>query len=1351
MNRFIRITFMHPTFLKYLLAPALMLYSLNFYPVELNFKYYKAENGLSSNTVYTVLQDSKGFMWFGTENGLNRFDGYRFTVYQHIPRSAQSLINNYVYALAEDEDEQLWIGTERGVCSFDLNKKLFTPLALTTDLGISVDGRIQSLLYDRGRLWIASARQGVFVMENEQLRLHSFEEFKIDTTTTIWVNALYKDRENTFWASVDNTQHQIYRFDVSKAQFVPAFPGMPIEEQRQLRSYSMLEDTFGILWFGTWTNGLIGVEKREGTIIGKYLDTPGKDRILHIHQITEYEPGLLLIGSNDGLTSFRVSPASGNRLDQHFTEPKLSNRFVYPIYKDAEGGLWIGTYYGGINYASPNRNYFTSYQHIKHENSISGNVVSCFCEDKRGNIWIGTEDGGLNEMNSSNGLIRSYSQHDNGNGLSFENVHALCIVGNELWIGTYAGGLNVMNLDTRQIRHYYADANNANSLDANNIYSIYRDERGNIWVGTSSGINRYQPESDNFIRERILNEFVMDIIQRGKHIWFATINRGLQRFNLETGEWKEYRFEAANKQSLLSNDVITLCVDDHQQLWIGTNNGLCRYDTENDTFIDEEVMLPGNYICKIFSDNGLLWITTLKGLISYDPATREYRQFNQSDGLLSDLFTPNSGLKSASGRIYVGTPNGFNAFYPRQLVRNEYKPNIEITGFQLFNKPAQLEEYLKNDSQEKSRLVLAHYNNSFSFEFTALSFFSPEKNRYAFMLENFDKEWNNVGNNRMATYTNIPPGNYLFRVRASNNDGIWSDHDYVLPVVIKPPIWWNSWSVSIYTLLSMGMLMYLFYWLRQKERRKHEEMIRKIRDEKERETYRSQIEFFTNVAHEIRTPLSLIIAPLEQVMVHSELLPESTWSELVTMRSNSERLLTLVNQLLDFSKIEKGGVPITLSPENIDRLLTNTYQRFLPLIEQKKIRFDYLSDVTDLVIMTDQENLTKAVSNLLSNAMKYTRDKICLELDTHSHPGHYLITVRDNGTGLPPDEEKNIFNPFYQVAGQHKSGTGLGLFLVKSIVQALQGKIEVSNNPGEGLSICLMLPLIRETGEELLTQKKQPQERFSHTPVTDKAFDEAICHDNEEEKQSLLLVEDDEEMLSFISRQLMSNYLVYTAKDGNEGITVLENQEVDIIITDLMMPGMDGITFCKAVKNSYLWSHIPIIMLTAKTNVESKVDAFDTGADAYLEKPFHINYLMSRIRNLLESRKMLFHKFTQTPYASLKSIAGNEADEQFLININEIIERNMENPDFSVNILASEAGVSISGLFSRIKQITDVTPNRLIQSMRLKKAAELLYEGKYRVNEVCYMVGFNNPSYFAKCFQKQFGKLPRDYVSEAVQ
>ncbi len=1325
---------------------------LKSFSIELNFKYYKVEDGLSSNTVYAVLQDSRGFMWFGTENGLNRFDGYTFTAYRNTPRNENSLINNYVYCLIEDGDQTLWIGTERGVCTFDLGKDGFNPFILKTEKGIPVSGRIQNLVPDNGKIWITSARQGVFVYENNKLSLHSFDEFKTNPDEQIWVTGIYKDKENIIWASVDNTGHQIYRFNKESGKFTPGFPDMCFDEQKQLRAYSMLEDTFGTLWFGTWTNGLIAVDKHKGIITERHLHIPGKDRILHIHQLTEYDPGTILIGSNDGLTSFKISPIAGNRPDQHFREPMLSNCFVYPIYKDNEGGLWIGTYYGGINYASPNRNYFTGYTYIKHENSVTGNVVSCFCEDPSGNIWIGTEDGGLNELNVKTGKFHAYSYKDKTNGLSFDNVHALLIDNNNLWIGTYTGGLNVMDLHTKKIKHYVSDHADKNTLDANNIYSIYRDSLANIWIGTSSGINLYNRQSDNFTRARHLNEIVMDILQTGNHIWFATINRGLQKFDLESGQWTEYLFESDNKNSLISNDVICLGTDEKQQLWIGTNHGLCRYDAENDIFIDEKVEFQSNYICKVFAENGNLWITTLKGLISYTPSTRQHRQFTKSDGLLSDLFTPNSGFKTSSGKIYLGTPNGFNTFYPKQLNKNTHIPTIEITDFQLFNKPTDINNFLSRNKQNRPVLMLTHNKNSFSFEFTALSFFAPEKNQYSFMLEGFDKNWNNTGKERRATYTNIPPGNYVFRIKASNNDGIWNNEGYALRMIIKPPLWWNGWSITFYILLVITGIIYLFHFLREKDKRKNEEKIVRIRSEQEKEMYRSKIEFFTNVAHEIRTPLSLIIAPLEQVIEASDAMPDAIKENLDIMRSNSQRLLTLVNQLLDFSKIEKRGIQISLSNQNIYLLVSKIYQRFKPFIEHKHILFEYICNDTFFETMTDAENLTKVVSNLLSNASKYTTDHILLKLNAHLSADYYEISVKDNGAGLSESETEHIFKPFYQAPGQYNSGTGLGLFLVKSIVDALDGKIELINNPGESFSISVVLPKINRQVEYPLPGEYSTETQMSSGIEPESCDSGNVCCDSgNDEKPSLLIVEDDKDMQAFIRKQFLNNYLVYTANDGNEGIDILENHPIDIIVTDMMMPNMDGITFCKTVKQNFLWSHIPVIMLTARTNVGSKIEAFETGADAYLDKPFHISYLSARIRNLLESRRLLFQKFSRTPYASLKSIAGNKTDEDFLVKLNEIIEKNIENSDFSIDNLAKEIGISSSGLFAKIKQISGVTPNRLILSMRLKKAAELLNERRYRVNEVCYRVGFNNPSYFAKCFQKQFGKLPKDFTDHDTE
>lgn len=1324
----------------------IILTSIDVYAIDLNFKNYKAEDGLSSNTIYAVLQDSRGFMWFGTEDGLNRFDGYEFISYRNTPRNSNSLINNYVYCLAEDNHQNIWIGTERGVCTLNYITNSFSEVTQTTSDGVAITERIQNLIFDNDKIWIASSRQGVFVVDDDKMILHSFNEFRENIRETIWVSTIYKDKENTIWALVSNTKHEIYRYDTNSNSFIPAFIQMRPEERRSLGGYTMLQDSYGTLWFGTWSNGLIAVDKSSSKIIGRYLNNAGKDKISHIHQLTEYNPGTILIGSNYGLTSFKSSPSGKGRCDQQLVEPDISNRFVYPIYKDREGGLWVGTFYGGINYASPNRNYLTGYSHVKYENSITGNVVSTFCEDKAGNIWIGTEDGGLNKFEPKTGKFTAFNNLGKNSSGSFDNIHALLIDNNNLWIGTYSDGLYIMHLDNNSIKHYLSYENDTTTIDTDNIYSLTHDKNNNIWIGTTKGISRYDRSTDSFTRVLELNEIVMDIKNIDNTLWFATINKGLYRYDTQANKWINYQFDKNNSNSIISNDIITLCVDQNQQLWVGTNNGLCRYYAKNDIFIDEEVPFPSNYICKIFADDDNLWITTLKGLICYTPSTKHYRQFNKSDGLLSDLFTPNSGFRASSGRIYIGTPNGFNTFIPQQLVENSITPSIEVTNFQLFNKKADINKFASSSSENINSITLAHNQNSFSFEFTALSFFAPEKNRYKFMLEGFDKDWLNPGIERKATYTNIPAGQYLFRIMASNNDGVWNEDGYTLEINVKPPFWWTWWSISLYIIAVVSGIGYLFYYYRQRDNKRNEERINKLKSDQEREANESKIEFFTNVAHEIRTPLSLIIAPLGKVMGASQVLPTDIKENLNIMKNNSNRLLTLVNQLLDFSKIERRGIQVSLSQINIHELLNNTYNRFKPTIEQNHIQFVFNADDSNFEAVTDPENITKLISNLLSNASKYTKNHIKLRLNTNYSDENYEISVTDNGPGLPLEEEERIFKPFYQVAGQHKSGTGIGLYLVRSIVDALNGKLKVVNQPGSSFSISVVLPKNVKAAENTPMQRhvSEPQVESEEIVIETNTISEPIDYENK--NKSLLIVEDNKELQTFIKNHFTTDYTVYTANDGQEGITVLENHEIDVIISDVMMPNMDGTEFCNTVKNNFLWSHIPIIMLTAKADVNSKIEAFETGADAYIEKPFNMSYLSTRIRNLIENRRLLFQKFTQTPHASLKSIAGNKVDEEFLVKINEIIERNIDNPDFQIEDMAKEIGISSSGLFAKIKQISGETPNKLIQSMRLKKAAELLGDGSHRVNEVCYMVGFNNPSYFAKCFQKQFGKLPKDYV-----
>lgn len=1329
----------------------LLLFPLRIFCIDLNFKYYQVENGLSSNTVYDIIQDSQGFIWIATEDGLNRFDGYDFRYFRNVPRDTTSIVNNYVYCLLEDAGGELWIGTEEGICIYNLEKETFSPFTVSTPEGIRIADRIQNLLTDEmGRIWIGANKPGIFLYDKETKRLKNYPVDSYgDCTNPPYLTCLYRDRSNDIWASVNNTRHQIYKLNKSTDSFEPAFPGVEQSTLKKLSSYSMVEDMFGTLWLGTWNNGLYALDKKKG-IKGHYLHTENKDKTLHIHSITEYAPGHLLIGANDGLTSFTGNPTMGYKHEMRIREPVLSSRFVYPIYKDKEGGLWIGTYYGGINYASPNRNYFTGYTHNRYENSVSGNVISVFCEDKKGNLWIGTDDGGLNYFDTKTEHFTVYKPEKDKNSLSFHNIHALCIDDNELWIGTYTGGLNVMNLETKRFRHYYPSPEDTSTLSSNSIYSLYKDTTGNIWVGTMEGINLYDRQADNFIRICPSTAMVLDILQVRDRIWFATNGDGIYTYNLSGKEWKHYSFRADDLASIISNQVICFCMDAANRLWIGTNKGLCRYEEESDAFTWINTGFESDAICNIFADDDYLWITTTRGLIEYDHKLNRHRSFSKEDGLTGEQFTLKSGIRTASGKIYAGTTNGFNAFYPKQITTNRKVPQIAVTEFQLFNQTTDIKAYIRAGKDGAETVVLPYNKNSFGFDFTALSFFAPEKNEYAFMLEGFDKYWNYVGKKRKATYTNIPPGNYLFKVRASNNDGIWNNEGISLRLTVTPPFWKTNWFILLYLLAGVSILIGLLQHTKRKNERKKQEEIEKIKNEQEKEAYDSKINFFTAIAHEIRTPVSLIIGPLEQIICDAKELPGQITDNLNVINRNSQRLLSLVNQLLDFRKIEKGTMPITYSRQNIHELLAGIYIRFKPYVVSKNISFVYTSDTQEFITMADAENLTKVISNLLNNAAKFTKDAIGLTLQTNTNEEYYRITVKDNGAGIAKEEQEKIFKPFYQSPDTRTGGTGIGLYLVQSLVNEFHGTLLVESEAGQGSSFTITLPA--HQAEEAVAEESVSL--TGQTPATETVEEVPAGSTDEEketdpaEKQRVMIVEDNEEMLAFLKKSLRDKYHIVTAGNGMEGLWKLEKEEVDIIISDVMMPGMDGVTFCRRVKDNFLWSHIPFILLTAKTNIETKIEALGHGADAYVEKPFSMLFLQAQIKNLLESRKHLFRKFTETPYSSLKSIAGNKADEEFLSKMNEVIEQNISNVDFNMEQLAERLNISSSGLFSKIKALSGSTPNRLLLLMRLKKATELLNENKYRINEVCYMVGFNNPSYFAKCFQKQYGVLPKEFIKE---
>lgn len=1279
-------------------------------------------DGLAANTVRNIVQDPYGFMWFGTDNGLCRYDGTQVQSY----RITELGMNQYISALLTTEDA-IYVGTEKGVFRLSLSAQQFDRLPL------EISSAVTSLSLDKGGdLWVSTMENGVW---HYGIKTGQARQYRLKVANNAAAQVLI-DNTNQIWTITNWGTPAIERLNRLHDRFEPVMT----KYDGNSGGLRMLQTRDGRIWIGTWEDGLLLMhgDGRLEQVLNPTLARVGQ----HIHTLHERADDCISIGCDDGVICFNPKTGEWKRFfeDLQIPQNRQSDRFVYAITSDKEGGLWVGTFYGGVHYISPVGKRFEAFTI---ETGLRGNVISRFCEDKHGRIWIASDDGGLMCYNPKERRFVDYPHQDI---LSRQNAHALCFNGDELWVGTYTNGVLVLNIETGGM-HQYIQTQDPHSLDNPSCYALYSDRDGGIWVGTMEGLNFYNRTTGHFDRIGKTGAMVIDIDEDWEgRLWVSTEGGGLWQYDRTTKRLRQYLHIDGDDYSLPDDQVNNVMVDESGRLWIGTQSGLCRYDTGHDRFEHVRLEVPSRNVMGIIEDNGALWLSTERGIVRYEPEADtgtenlhrpQAQRFTLHDGLVSEQFQPSAGLKTSDGRIYFGSTSGFNTFYPYLIKANNVMPPVYITAISIMNSEERTAEGLPLDLSQTKELVVGYGDSRMlTISFASLSFCSPEKNQYAYRLEGFDRDWNYVGNQNRATYTNLPTGTYLFRVKATNNDGIWSTNEATLKIVVPPPFWW-SWYAKLFYLLLLGSIIwqYVHFRLKRAELRHQREM---------RE---ARLQFFTMIAHEIRTPVSLIIGPLEKIMKKG-----SPSDDMKVIDRNAHRLLELVNQLLDFRKVEQHSLVMRFAPQNVFELIKSVSERFAPTFEQSGKQFIVDEPDEHFTAMIDKEAITKLISNLLTNAIKYTKDEVRLTCLVEPDGEHFRIAVADNGVGIREDDRKHIFEPFFQ-AQDNKPGTGIGLNIVKNIVDRHHGTISVESEVGKGSTFTIVLPVTQSDmakGEvpgieksvvrrESTAEVKTPLETSpstlptppssSHTPI-------------------MLIVDDSEDMVGFLSENFKEKYRVITANDGIEALDMLSKHEVSIIISDWMMPRMDGVELCRRVRQDQLTSHIPFVMLTAKTDDDSKVEGMDVGADTYIEKPFSLQYLEACIRNVLQMRRRLMEKFSTQPLEPVTKIAQNPTDNEFLIKMNQIIEDNFSNSDLNVDFLADRLNISRSGLFAKIKTLADVTPNEMIQIVRLKRAAQLLHEGGHMVSEVGYMVGFSNPSYFSKCFQKQFGIRPTDYIKK---
>lgn len=1299
---------------------------------DFHFIHITTENGLPSNTVRDITQDKSGFMWFATDGGLVRFDGKNSKVF-HLTSSGKKKDEIFVMKIVPYKDGLL-VGTDHGLYGYSPESESLALLPLQFSEGVkgNINGRVNSITIDSAEnIWVAIEKNGVFKITPDGKITDNF----LFPETNNDINNVYIDENDGIWATSNPRNGYLYKYDRRESNFRNFL--LTVSNVKDHHGGSVLtSDENGDFWIGTWDRGLI----KFNPITGEGWTYLSGNNIpsLHIHSLMKYAPGLMLVGSDSGLILFNTHTGEYWPYFADELNPKsISGRFIYPIVKDSDGGIWIGTYYKGVNYVSKGSSRFNNWHHSKYKNSVSGNVVSRLCEDSDGKIWIGTVDGGLCRFNPRDNSFTSYPISGNG---QTDNINALFIDGNKLWVGTYGNDAGYIDINTGKWKKIPVVGESHTSC-----YAILKDSEGRVWMGSTQMLALYNPSKECFERISDLKSWINDIREDNNGVlWISTQGAGLYCYDHSTKKWRNYR--TSDKPGSLPHNHINSINTIGNKILVSTPKGLYKYNPESEKFLLLEGFPEGVAANAVEVSGEDLWVSTNQGLILLK-ADGKPRRFMASEGPGENLFLAGSSLSTQDGKIYFGNISGFCSVNPGAFENKAESPRLQFTSLNIIDEKVEVgSPHLPSSLNTIKKLELDNSDHTFTISFAALSYDNPEENQYLYRLEGFDKSWRDPAKENSATYSNLPPGSYTFRVKGANSDGVWNNEGISLKIVVKP-VWYLTTLMKIlYLVLAIALLLIGLRFILWRMEKSHVRELERISHNKEKEMFRSKFSFFTVVAHEIRTPVSLIIGPLEKILSSQENFSAPVREDLNVIDRNARRLLMLVNQLLDYKKVEDNNLPMGFRHHDIIPQIESITGRFRPSMEQKGIQLTVDLPVRPLEVDVDPEAITKLVSNLINNAMKFTKDSVFVKCAPIEGTDKFEIVVKDNGIGINKENQDKVFKPFFQVLdniNEAKGGTGLGLSIVRSVVEAHGGKIKLESLPGAGATFTVILP---RTQKDVLPKMEESTLAAINEPQNDISPDDNIS--SEQEDPVLLVVDDNEEMVKFISGHFEKNYEVVTASNGREALERMKEKPVSLIICDWMMPVMDGEEFLKKIRHDENYSHIPFVMLTAKTDNASKITTMKSGADAYVEKPFSIGYLEARIENLLEMRSLLRKKYSQTPLEPITTIAQTEVDNELLKKLQTLIEDNFSNQNLNVDFLAEHLGISRSGLYAKIKTLADVTPNELIQITRLKKAAELLTENKYRINEICYMVGFNSSSYFSRCFQKQFGMKPGEFVAK---
>lgn len=1333
-------------------------------------------SGLSNSAINTIYYDREDYVWFGTWDGLNRYDGDQIVTYKPIAGDELSISNNVIRQILEDKNGILWVVTHDGINRYDRNLNRFHRYLNDLDGVPFLENNLQVALSDDSTLFVSLVGWGVGKYDQEK---DTFIAINPENQSLKAVNGIGVHDQNIYLLNQQNqllvyNGHEIVKTD-------------SIEDplNTSLNKLIELNQKFFLIY-----------QKSPTTLILKELY---KGEIITSYEIQTKSTAITCITSGKDQTKLYFGTDEGNLLqltkrDNQFELSSLSELLpglnskklkIFSIFESQQDLLWVGTDGDGVyKYLTKNRSFHSIGEGTAAEGKISNSIVRSLLTDKNQNLYVGTRGGGLNLLKKQSNKTLVF---DKWTGLSDNTVLALATdkKGN-VWVGMDSEGLDMIENQTGKIYHFPRDFKNATKdLDFGAVYKVCIDSYGHLWLGTSGyGVIYLDIEKDKqgdyvlndhyAIRTdskeshgdiQILSNIVYDIEEEQPNIlWFGARNGGLYRYNAITKQFT-HNLQAKEKSrvALSNNDILSLYIDSKNQLWVGTSGGLNKVNLSNFT-VDQYTQSDGlanNTIHGILEDYlGRLWLSSNNGLFAFNPENNSFKNFNWSDGLLNYEYTDGAYFQSDKDeRLYFGGTNGVDIVFPSRLDTSNNFQKLAFSDLFLFNQrinPGDSTGILPQQIDLQQAISLNYDQNYLSLRFTTLDYWHKQRCKYRYYLKNFDKDWINIGKQSIINLTNIPPGQYTLHVNNSNENGDWNPEVRSLSITISPPFWATTTAYIVYILCFLMAQGALIQFLRNRSKQKKHAEIERLKQEQSVTIQKYKLEFFTNIAHEFRTPLTLILGPAASLLEKTKDKPALN-QPIQSIYRNSLRLQKLIQELIQFRKVELGKEKLRVRPLNLILFAEELLQSFRQYALEKEIVLTYEAP-NSLIVHVDSEILEKVLINLISNALKYTEQGGEVHVKIHIVSNRIYFSVIDTGIGIHAAELSRVFERFtelnHESIGQTVNSAGIGLSLTQKLIHLHQGDISVQSTPGQGTHFTFWLPDDLKTPEEMLSEDADHAILNSlHGHVEMEFYQQGnlvqdmINISLERFDHNILIVDDNVQILSLLKDLLSTKYNTITCPNGMEALKILSNRKIDLVISDVIMPEMDGYTLCETIKSTIETSHIPVILLTAKGELEERIEGLHAGADAYIPKPFHPDHLYVRIEKLIQTRELLKNKFEafEITENEMTSFGIGARDDAFFKKIDQFIKDEMANPQLDAMHIANHVAISKTSLYKKVRALTGQTPHGLINQYRLKKAAYLLTHTDLNVSEIINNTGFNSRSYFYKSFQEMFHCSPSTY------